>query len=126
VVKKALEGWQLASVTRVQTGSPLLFQSGRNTLNGNDSGVVLYTMNIKQLQEMMSIRKTTNAQGVGVVSFLPQTVIDNTQAAFEVGGKTLRDLDATKPYIGPASTAGQLEQCLFLYGPRQQKWTSVC
>ncbi len=122
ISRKALEGWEVASVARVQTGSPLLFLSGRSTFNNLDSGVVLYNMTARELQDMVRIRKTTNAQGVGVVSFLPQSIIDNTRAAFEVGGKTLRDLDPAKPYIGPATTPGQLGQRLLLYGPRQQKW----
>ena len=75
-----------------------------------------------QLQSMMSIRKTTNAQGLGIVSFLPQSIIDNTLAAFETGGKTLANLDPNAPYIGPANVAGQLGENIFLYGPKQQKW----
>src|SRR6202011_3523576 len=80
IARKALEGWEIASVTRIQSGTPLLFRSGRNTYNNNDSGVILHNMTMGQLQSMMSIRKTTNVQGQGIVSFLPQNVIDNTLA----------------------------------------------
>jgi hypothetical protein len=125
IARKALEGWQLASVARINTGAPVRFTSGRATYNQNDSGVVLHGITASQLQSMMQIRKTTQlSNGVpqGVVYFLPQTLIDNSLAAFEVGGKTLANLDPSQPYVGPATTPGELGQRLFLYGPRQQKW----
>ncbi len=120
--RKALEGWELASVTRIQSGSPIKLQSGRGTLNQNDSGVVLHGLTASQLQGMLSLRKTTNAQGLGTVYFLPQSLVDNSLAAFEVGGKTLANLDPNQPYVGPPTTAGELGQNIFLYGPWQQKW----
>ena len=125
IARKALEGWQLASVTRVNSGAPVRFTSGRATYNGADSGVVLHGITAKELQDMMSLRKTTqvvNGVPQGVVYFLPDSLINNTLAAFEVGGKTLANLDPNQPYIGPANTPGVLGDRLFLYGPRQQKW----
>jgi hypothetical protein len=120
--RKALEGWEIASVMRIQTGSPIKLNSGRATFNQNDSGVILHNMSMSQLQSEMSIYKTTNSQGQGIVSYLPQPLIDNTLAAFELGGKTLANLDPNAPYIGPANVPGQLGQAIFLYGPMQQKW----
>ncbi len=122
VAKKVLEGWELASVARVQSGSPIRFTSGRQTFNTSDSGVTLHGITASQLQSMLSLRKTTNANGLGVVYYLPQNFIDNTMAAFEVGGKTLANLDPNQPYIGPATSAGQLGYPLYFYGPWQQKW----
>jgi hypothetical protein len=125
VLKKALEGWQLASVTRINTGSPLRFTSGRSTYNSNDSGVTFNNITPKEVQDLMKIRKTSqinNGVAQGVVYYLPQSLIDNTLAAFEVGGKTLANLDRNAPYIGPANTPGVLGQRFFLYGPMQQKW----
>jgi hypothetical protein len=125
VANKVLEGWQLASVTRINTGAPIRFISGRSTYNQNDSGVVLHGLTSKQLQDMISIRKTSQVTGgvaQGVVYFLPDNLISNTLAAFETGGKTLANLDSNKPYIGPANTPGELGQRLFLYNPLQQKW----
>ena len=57
VARKAMEGWELASVVRLQTGSPIRLISGRNTFNQNDSGVILHNMTASQLQDMMAIRK---------------------------------------------------------------------
>ena len=127
IIRKALEGWQLASVTRLQSGSPIRLTSGRNTYNQNESGVILHNMTMSQLQGMMAIRKTNLAAtatspAIGVVQYLPQSLIDNTNAAFEVNGKTLANLDRNAPYIGPADQPGQLGQRIMLYGPKQQKW----
>ncbi len=120
--RKALEGWGLASVGRISSGSPIRLTSGRATFNQNESGVVLYNMTMGQLQDQMQIRKTTNASGNGIVYYLPQALIDKPLAAFELGGKTLANLDKNQPYIGPPTTPGQLGSRLFLYGPRSQKW----
>jgi hypothetical protein len=124
VIRKALEGWQFSGVARLQSGTPTRLLSDRQTFNNRESGVVLHNMTRKQLQDMVEIRKTSvcNPDGAcqGVVYWLPQDVIDNTMAAFEVGGKTLANLDPTKPYIGPPTTAGELGANVFLYGP----WTS--
>jgi carboxypeptidase family protein len=130
-VRKLMEGWELAGVTRVQSGSPAYLRSARQTFNAAsgqsssaDSGVVLYNIDGRQLQEMVSIRKQpiSNLTQNTIVYWLPQSIIDNSMAAFEVGGKTLRDLDPTKPYIGPPTTPGVLGQRVFLYGPWQQYW----
>jgi hypothetical protein len=127
IARKAMEGWELASVTRLQSGSPIRLTSGRDTFNQNDSGVILHNITASQLQSMMSIRKITLAATatsgpLGAVLYLPQSIIDNTNAAFEVNGKTLKDLNPNAPYIGPADQAGQLGERIFLYGPWQQKW----
>jgi hypothetical protein len=127
VARKALEGWQLASVTRIQSGSPIRLTSGRMTFNQNDSGVILHNLTVSQLQDMMKIRKVTlpataNSGPLGAVYYLPQSLVDNTNAAFEVNGKTLANLDKNAPYIGPADQPGQESERVFLYGPWQQKW----
>jgi Carboxypeptidase regulatory-like domain len=117
--KKALQGWEMAMVGRIQSGSPIRLISGRSTFDGSDSGVVLHNITASQLQDMVSIRKTTNAQGNGAIFYLPQSLIDNSIASFDlVSGKTA---DPTQPYIGPP-VAGQLGDRVFLYGPKQQKW----
>jgi hypothetical protein len=118
-LRKALEGWEIASVTRVQSGSPIRLTSARLTFNQNDSGVVLHGITAKQLQDMMSITKSTNAQGQGIVTYLPQSLIDNSLAAFDLApGKTV---NTSQPYIGPP-VAGQFGDRVYLYGPMQQKW----
>jgi hypothetical protein len=107
-VKKALEGWETAGVMRIQSGLPF-FLNGLATFNQvtSNTGITLNNLTSKQLQQMVNIRKTTGSDGKGIVYFLPQQLIDNTMAAFNVGGKTPANLDPNAPYIGPAPV-GQL------------------
>ncbi|MBZ5583167.1 MAG: carboxypeptidase-like regulatory domain-containing protein [Acidobacteriia bacterium] len=116
VVRKIAEGWEVNGVVRVQSGLPF-FPSSLGTFNQNGDGITLYNMDAKQLRQMVNIRKATNANGIGVVYYLPQNVIDNTMAAFNQGGKTPAMVDPTQPYIGPAAT-GQIGWRGYLY----QNW----
>ena len=60
--------------------------------------------------------------GSGIVNFLPQALLNNSYAAFEVNGKTLKDLDPNAPYIGPPTTAGEFGDRIYLYGPWQERF----
>ncbi|HEY1338952.1 MAG TPA: TonB-dependent receptor [Bryobacteraceae bacterium] len=113
VLRTAVSGWQFSGVARIQSGAPAQLTSGRGTFtNGTngDNGVVLHNLTQAQLQDMMSIRK----QGNGIVLYLPQSLIDNTLAAFQLNTKTL---DPSAPYIGPAETPGQMGNVVYLYNP---------
>jgi hypothetical protein len=115
VIGKVLEGWELNGVMRVTSGLPF-FLTGLGTFNQNTSdGVVLHNMTSADLQNDVNIRKTTGTDGKGIVYFLPDSLIANTQAAFNTGGKTPAQLDPNAPYIGPAA-AGQLGWRGYLYG----------
>jgi hypothetical protein len=122
ILRTAVSGWQFSGVSRVQSGTPSLLLGGRGTYLPNttqtDNGVILHNMTTADLQGMISIRKasTVSANGVanGLVYFLPQSLIDNTLAAFALNSKTL---DPNAPYIGPAATAGQYGNQVYLYGP---------
>src|SRR5262245_34888580 len=79
IARKILEGWQLASVTRVQSGSPIRLTSGRSTFNDTEAGVVLHNMTAKELQNLVAIRKVTlaataNSPAIGAVYYLPQSL----------------------------------------------------
>jgi hypothetical protein len=126
--RRAMEGWEIAGVARLQSGTPFYIQppGGFGSFNGNSttSGVVLHNATIADIQSMVNIRKTSSitATGVqGVIYYLPQSLIDNTQAAFQQGGKTLANLDPTKPYFGPAPV-GQLGFRDYIYDPWQRHW----
>lgn len=119
ILRKTLEGWEVAGVARVQSGSPSLLTGGRNTFNGGDAGVVLHNISAGQLQSMMSIDKTTNSQGLGIVYYLPTSLVNNTLQAFQLTSGTP---DPNAAYIAPASTPGALGYRIFLYGPWQEKW----
>ncbi len=123
-VKKAVQGWEFTGNYRLQSGSPALLRSGRQTFNTAsgqsstaDAGIVLHGLTAQQLNDMVAIRKDP----AGIIYYLPQALLNNTNAAFEVGGKTLANLDPNAPYIGPPTTAGQLGQRIYLYGPWQSR-----
>jgi hypothetical protein len=126
VVRRMLEGWQWSGVLRIQSGTPSQLLSGRLTVSNRESGVVLNNITLKELQKLVKMRKETVCDSTGkcqgVVFWLPRSLIENSQAAFEGGGKTLADLKPNEPYIGPPLTPGQFGQRLFLYGPWTSRW----
>ncbi len=117
VVRKAIEGWEMAATTRIQSGQPSKFTSGRATINGNESGVVLHNITLSQLQSMVGVYKTTGSNGIGILYDLPLSIIHNTEAAFNNGGYTL---DPNAPYIGPPTGPGQLGYFDYVRGPWQK------
>jgi hypothetical protein len=124
VVSKVLEGWQFGGVARIQTGPVFLMTSGRATFNQNDSGVVLHNISTKQLQDLVKIRKETVCSAGtcrGVVFWLPDSIIQNSLAAFDLG-KGLASLDPNAPYIGPQTEPGKLGDRVFLHGPMTARW----
>jgi hypothetical protein len=125
VVQKIVGGWEIAGISRIQSGVPFQLTTGtsggRQGMNNYDNGLALYNMTTSQLQEMMQIRKVTGADGKGLVYYLPQSLIDNTNAAFEVNGKSWANLDASKPYIGPQLASYQFGYRIYLYNPWQYR-----
>jgi hypothetical protein len=119
VVEKILEGWELNGVGRTQSGSPSSLSTRGYQMDQNDNGIVLQNMTAKQLQSMVSIYKTTGANGTGVVWFLPQSLIKNSNAAFEAGGLSWSNLNVSTPYIGPQLAPYTFGDKVFLYGPWQ-------
>jgi hypothetical protein len=117
VIGKVLEGWQVGGVARIQSGTTNLITSGRATLNTQDSGFILKNITRRELQKLVEIRKADNR----IIYWLPQSLIDNTLAAFETGGKTLNDLKTSEPYLAPANVPGEFGERLFLQGPWQQR-----
>ena len=111
VLRTAVGGWQFSGVARVQSGTPAQLTSGRGTFNSGENGVVLHNITTAQLQDLVSIRKLGN----GIVEFLPQSIIDNTLAAFQLVNNVTFDPNA--PYIGPANTPGQMGNMVYLYNP---------
>lgn len=115
-VDLAVGGWQIGGIARVQSGSPTLLTGGRMTFNQFDAGVVLHNLTPRQLQDMVRIRKETTCDGSGcrgVVFYLPDSLIRNTLAAFDLGGQ----LDPNAPYIGPPTEPGRLGQRIMFFGP---------
>jgi hypothetical protein len=123
VFGKIVSGWEIAGVGRVQSGTPINILSGRDTFNQNDGGVVLMNMTAKQLQHDVGLNFTSqiNSSGVttGTAYYLPQSLIQNSLAAFDIGSSTF---NPSAPYIAPCNTAGQICDQVFLWGPWFSKW----
>ncbi len=119
---KIVGGWEVAGVGRLQSGTPINITSGRDTFNQNDGGVVLYNMTAKQLQNDVGLNFTSAIQANGVATgtayYLPQSLIQNTLAAFNISGT----FNPSAPYIGPCNAAGQICDHVFLWGPGLSKW----
>jgi Carboxypeptidase regulatory-like domain/TonB dependent receptor len=122
VLGKVVSGWEIAGVGRLQSGTPINITSGRDTFNQNDGGVVLHNMTAKQLQQDVGLNFTSAIQANGVSTgtayYLPQSLLQNTLAAFAISGT----LNPSAPYIGPCTTAGQICNQVFLWGPWLSKW----
>lgn len=121
VVKKLLQGWQIAGMGRLQSGNPFSMGGSYATFNTNGSGVELHNITEQQLKDMIKVYKVTSpifnatlGRYPGEVYYLPFDFIDNTNRAYDTGsslghdGKalTLDRLDRTKPYISPCTTPG--------------------
>ena len=90
IAKKAMEGWQLAGNVRIQTGTPLFLtpptgSAGFGTFNQYSDGVIYHNMTQADLQAMVGNYKSTSSTGIGLVTYLPDSVINNTKAAFAQG-----------------------------------------
>ncbi len=132
--KKAMEGWQISGVVRLQSGTPLAISSF-STYNNNAGGIVLHNMNMSQLQSMVGVYKT-GLQGAngGIVYYLPPptttsvaglnssnntNLIYNTEAAFNQNNLLPSQVDPNAPYISPAA-AGQAGCLCYIYLPWQR------
>jgi hypothetical protein len=80
-VNKAIGGWEVDTVTRFQTGQPVLITSGvsgGNTFNGNStsanngSGINLVGLTIGQIQSELGVNKTAVP---GAVTYLPVNLL---------------------------------------------------
>jgi hypothetical protein len=100
LLDQVLGGWSASSVVRIQTGRPFLLTSGRQTLNQFDAGVVLKGITVDELQKMVKVRPGPN----GNVFFLDESLIG-------------ADGRANPAFIDYPTTAGELGQFVYLYGP---------
>jgi len=99
-VRALAGGWTLSGVLTLQSGSPFRLSSGRATVNGGDSGVILPTgVTIDQLQEMIRI-----APGPGQNRFY----VDPTLVG--------PDGRANAQFLRVPTDPGVFGQYVFLYG----------
>ncbi|MBX5478420.1 MAG: carboxypeptidase regulatory-like domain-containing protein [Pyrinomonas methylaliphatogenes] len=101
VLDKVLGGWTLSGIVRWQSGRVFKLTSGRLTVNGMDSGVILNGMTTDQLQRLVSIRPGPN----GAVYFLDPSLIDAATGR------------ANQQVLTYPTQPGQFGQFIYLYGP---------
>jgi hypothetical protein len=124
VLRRVLEGWEITGVNRMQSGAAFLLSSGRDGMDSQAAGVVLYNMTTAQLQSMINIQKITppqtpGAQTPGQVQWLPTSLINNTNAAFETNGQSWASLNTSAPYVGPQLAPGKYGYEVYLRNPWQ-------
>jgi hypothetical protein len=104
VVNRLVSGWEIDSIVRWQTGPPINIQSGLGgTFNQNDPGVVLNGITVNQLQSMLGVNKTEQS---GAVFYFPANLLNASLTK------------VNSAVIAPCTSAGQLCQKLFVYGPQ--------
>ena len=78
---------------------------------------MLHNLTAKQLQNDVGLNFTSAIQANGVATgtayYLPQSLLQNTLAAFAISGT----FNPNAPYIGPCTSAGQICDQVFLWGP---------
>ncbi len=100
-LNRVIEGWQISSINRLQSGRVFLLTSGLGgTTNQNDPGVILNGVTPSQLQSMLSPRDA----GGGQIFYFPSSLIS---------GKGTANFSM----IQPCNTPGKLCQRVFLTGP---------
>jgi hypothetical protein len=97
-----IEGWNLLGVVRLQSGRVFRLTSGRFTVNGSDSGVILRGITVKQLQERIKVRKV---QGASDIFFVPADLIGS-------------DGRSNRAVLDVPTTPGEFGSFIHLYGPR--------
>ena len=115
IANAVIGGWTIGTILTRESGDPHLFVGGgtgnnffnQETVNQNDSGIVLTGVSRSDLQKQISVRP--GVAGSGRVSlFDPKYVSSAGQANTQ--------------YIGPETTAGQFGALMWLHAP---KWIST-
>jgi hypothetical protein len=81
IVNRVIGGWEVDTVTRFQTGQPVLVTSGvtgGGTFNSNDPGVNLIGLTRQQIQSMLTTNKTAVP---GAVTYLPVSLLSGSGAS---------------------------------------------
>lgn len=95
-----LGGWTLGTIVVIQSGNPFQFGNGFNTLNNNDSGVILTGVTTKDLQNAIGVFRTGNPW-VDIID--PKFIAANGAA--------------NPTYLGPNNIVGAFGYRPYVYGP---------
>ena len=101
VLDRIVGGWTFGWIARAQSGLPFRLGSGRNTVNGQDSGVVPVGLTTSQLQDMVGAYRV----GSPYVYFIDPKLIGS-------------DGRANPNLLAPPTTPGQFGSFTFLHSPK--------
>jgi hypothetical protein len=105
LVNRLIGGWEIDSITRFQTGQPVLVTSGvtgGNTFNNNGPGINLIGLTRQQIQSMLTTNKTEVG---GAVAYVPTSLLDSSLQK------------ANSAVFQPCNVAGTLCSKPFFHGP---------
>jgi hypothetical protein len=100
IINGVIGGWNVASITRIQSGRPFKLTSGRSTFNQADSGVILNGITTGQLQSLIQVGAGPNKNK----SFVDPSLVGP-------------DGRANSSILTVPTTPGQLGQIIYLSGP---------
>ena len=100
-------GWAASGIVKWQSGRPFLLTSGRQTFNQQDSGVIVNGITVEQLQKMVKV----SAPPAGDSRFQAGNVLYLDPRLIGADGR------ANPEFIQYPTTAGELGQYVYLYGP---------
>ena len=106
-VNRIIGGWEVDTVTRFQTGQPVLVTSGvtgGSTFNSSGSGINLVGLTRQQIQSMLTTNKTAIA---GAVTYVPVSLLSSASAS----------ATANLSVFQPCNVAGTLCSKPFFTGP---------
>jgi hypothetical protein len=102
-LNRLVGGWQISTVTRLQSGTPILITGGiGGTFNQNESGVTLTGITPDQIQSQLKVSTT---ELPGAVLYFPAKLLDPTLSV------------PNAAFFAPCTTPGQLCSKLYVYGP---------
>ena len=107
-VNRIIGGWSVDTITRWQTGPPILISSGvsgGNTFNSGIGGVNLQGITVQQLQSMLTTNKLEGGSNP-FVYYVPTNLLDSNLQK------------ANTSIIQPCNVAGALCGRPFVYGPQ--------
>jgi hypothetical protein len=101
IVNRVIGGWNVSTITRIQSGRPFKLTSGRSTLNQADAGVILNGMTTAALQNLIQVGTGPNKNK----SFVDPSLVGP-------------DGRANTSILAPPTIPGQMGQYIYLYGPK--------
>ena len=107
LLDQVVGGWAASAIVKWQSGRPFLLTSGRQTFNQQDAGVILNGITVADLQKMVKVSAPPSNDSrfaAGNVLYLDPRLIGP-------------DGRANPDFIRYPTTAGELGQYVYLYGP---------